>query len=95
MYFASLEASMELAKVEGPYSTYEGSPMSRGVIQPGKPSLHPDHPMTPACHLTASYPSFPHPAYPMTPACLTSPPLPISHLFSFLYLNRYVGCDPV
>ena len=36
MYFASLEASMELAKVEGPYSTYEGSPMSRGVIQPGK-----------------------------------------------------------
>ena len=36
MYFASLEASMELAKVEGPYSTYEGSPMSRGVIQPGQ-----------------------------------------------------------
>lgn len=42
---------MELAKVEGPYSTYEGSPMSRGVIQPGEltsedrssdvpPSLH-------------------------------------------------------
>jgi hypothetical protein len=26
---------MELAKVEGPYSTYEGSPMSRGIIQPG------------------------------------------------------------
>jgi hypothetical protein len=36
MYFASLEASMELAKVEGPYSTYEGSPMSRGIIQPGE-----------------------------------------------------------
>ena len=35
MYFASLEASMELAKVEGPYSTYEGSPMSKGIIQPG------------------------------------------------------------
>lgn len=40
MYFASLEASMELAKVEGPYSTYEGSPMSRGVIQPGNMTLN-------------------------------------------------------
>jgi ribonucleoside-diphosphate reductase subunit M1 len=34
MYFASLESSMELAKVEGPYSTYEGSPMSKGILQP-------------------------------------------------------------
>lgn len=30
MYYASLEASCELAKVEGPYSTYEGSPVSKG-----------------------------------------------------------------
>jgi ribonucleoside-diphosphate reductase subunit M1 len=34
MYFASLEASCEIAEVEGAYSTYEGSPMSKGVIQP-------------------------------------------------------------
>jgi hypothetical protein len=34
MYFASVEASMELAKKEGPYSSYEGSPMSKGIMQP-------------------------------------------------------------
>jgi ribonucleoside-diphosphate reductase subunit M1 len=34
MYFASLEASCEIAEKEGAYSTYEGSPMSKGVIQP-------------------------------------------------------------
>jgi ribonucleoside-diphosphate reductase alpha chain len=33
IYFASMEASMELAKVEGPYSTWEGSPISKGVFQ--------------------------------------------------------------
>merc|ERR1719198_2094357 len=30
MYFAAVEASCELAEVEGPYETYEGSPVSQG-----------------------------------------------------------------
>jgi ribonucleoside-diphosphate reductase subunit M1 len=34
MYFAGLEASCELAELEGPYETYEGSPVSKGVLQP-------------------------------------------------------------
>jgi ribonucleoside-diphosphate reductase subunit M1 len=33
MYFACLEASCELSAKEGPYSTYEGSPVSKGVLQ--------------------------------------------------------------
>lgn len=33
MYFAALSASCELAKKHGTYSTYEGSPLSRGVLQ--------------------------------------------------------------
>ena len=33
IYFAAMETSMELAKVEGPYSTWEGSPISKGVFQ--------------------------------------------------------------
>ncbi|MFV8280581.1 ribonucleoside-diphosphate reductase subunit alpha [Christiangramia marina] len=33
LYFAAVTASMELAKVEGPYSTYEGSPISQGEFQ--------------------------------------------------------------
>lgn len=33
IYFASLTASMELAKTEGPYSTFKGSPLSHGVFQ--------------------------------------------------------------
>ncbi|MEM6721301.1 MAG: ribonucleoside-diphosphate reductase subunit alpha [Bacteroidota bacterium] len=33
LYFAAVTASMELAKVEGPYQTYEGSPMSKGEFQ--------------------------------------------------------------
>jgi ribonucleoside-diphosphate reductase alpha chain len=33
LYFAAVTASMELAKEEGPYSTYEGSPISRGKFQ--------------------------------------------------------------
>ena len=33
IYFASMEASMELAKVEGPYQTYKGSPVSKGIFQ--------------------------------------------------------------
>jgi ribonucleoside-diphosphate reductase alpha chain len=33
MYFAALEASMELAIKHGPYSTYPGSPASKGILQ--------------------------------------------------------------
>jgi ribonucleoside-diphosphate reductase alpha chain len=33
LYFAAVESSMELAKVEGPYSSYEGSPISKGEFQ--------------------------------------------------------------
>ena len=31
LYYGALEASCELAKEKGPYSTYEGSPVSKGV----------------------------------------------------------------
>jgi ribonucleoside-diphosphate reductase alpha subunit len=33
IYFAAMETSMELAKVEGTYETYEGSPASKGIFQ--------------------------------------------------------------
>ncbi|XP_046543704.1 LOW QUALITY PROTEIN: ribonucleoside-diphosphate reductase large subunit-like [Haliotis rubra] len=33
IYFAALEASCELAEKEGPYQTYKGSPVSKGVLQ--------------------------------------------------------------
>lgn len=33
MYFAAVTASMEMAKEEGPYSTFEGSPISKGEFQ--------------------------------------------------------------
>jgi ribonucleoside-diphosphate reductase alpha subunit len=33
IYFAACTASMELAKLDGPYSTYEGSPASKGQLQ--------------------------------------------------------------
>ncbi|MEG9327325.1 ribonucleoside-diphosphate reductase subunit alpha [Salinimicrobium catena] len=33
LYFAAVSASMEMAKEEGPYSSYEGSPMSKGQFQ--------------------------------------------------------------
>ena len=33
LYFAAVTASMEQAIVEGPYSSYEGSPMSKGEFQ--------------------------------------------------------------
>ncbi|KAF2516355.1 ribonucleoside-diphosphate reductase subunit alpha [Flavobacterium zhairuonense] len=33
LYFAAVTASMEMAKEEGPYSTFEGSPMSQGEFQ--------------------------------------------------------------
>ena len=31
MYYASLTASCELAKSDGPYESYAGSPVSKGV----------------------------------------------------------------
>lgn len=34
IYYASLSTSCELAKVEGTYSSYEGSPVSKGILQP-------------------------------------------------------------
>ncbi len=33
LYFAAVTASMEEAKVDGPYQTYEGSPISEGLFQ--------------------------------------------------------------
>lgn len=33
IYYAALSASNELAKIEGPYPSYEGSPVSRGLLQ--------------------------------------------------------------
>ena len=33
IYYASLTASKDLAKVEGPYETYKGSPASEGILQ--------------------------------------------------------------
>lgn len=33
IYFAAVTASMELSKVEGPYSSYQGSPISEGLFQ--------------------------------------------------------------
>ncbi len=34
IYFAACKASMDAAKIEGPYSTFEGSPASKGILQP-------------------------------------------------------------
>jgi len=33
IYYAAVTASKDLAKVDGPYKTYEGSPMSKGIFQ--------------------------------------------------------------
>jgi len=33
LYFAAVTASMEMAKEEGPYSTFQGSPISEGLFQ--------------------------------------------------------------
>ena len=33
IYFASMEASMELSKKEGPYESYKGSPVSKAIFQ--------------------------------------------------------------
>ncbi|XP_074559982.1 ribonucleoside-diphosphate reductase large subunit-like [Curcuma longa] len=34
MYYHSLKASSEIAITDGPYETYQGSPISKGIIQP-------------------------------------------------------------
>ena len=34
IYFAALRASCDLAKADGHYETYPGSPMSKGIMQP-------------------------------------------------------------
>lgn len=33
IYFGAMEASMELAKTQGPYETFKGSPVSKGIFQ--------------------------------------------------------------
>tara|TARA_A200000113_G_scaffold20197_1_gene17524 strand:+ start:1236 stop:3590 length:2355 start_codon:yes stop_codon:yes gene_type:complete len=33
IYFAAMESSMEIAQKEGPYKTYKGSPVSKGIFQ--------------------------------------------------------------
>lgn len=33
MYFAAMTASKDIAKVEGPYETFKGSPVSKGIFQ--------------------------------------------------------------
>jgi ribonucleoside-diphosphate reductase subunit M1 len=33
LYYGALEASSEIAEKDGPYSTYEGSPLSKGILQ--------------------------------------------------------------
>ena len=41
LYFAAVEASCELAEVEGPYETFAGSPASKGQLQPDMWSVVP------------------------------------------------------
>lgn len=41
MYYASLEESAAIARVEGSYSTFEGSPASKGILQPDLWSVEP------------------------------------------------------
>jgi len=33
IYYGALRSSNDLAKIHGPYSTYEGSPASKGILQ--------------------------------------------------------------
>jgi len=33
IYFAAMESSMELSKINGPYETFKGSPVSKGIFQ--------------------------------------------------------------
>ena len=41
MYYAAVSASADIAKVEGPYSTFAGSPASKGLLQPDLWSVEP------------------------------------------------------
>ena len=41
IYFAALTASNELAEKDGPYSSYEGSPISQGLFQFDMRGIHP------------------------------------------------------
>lgn len=34
IYYAALRTSCEIAKAEGPYASYQGSPVSKGILQP-------------------------------------------------------------
>ena len=42
IYYNSVKSSMEIAKRDGPYEYFEGSPMSRGVLQPDMWGIEPD-----------------------------------------------------
>ena len=42
IYFAAMETSMELAKEHGPYETYKGSPVSKGIFQFDMWGINPD-----------------------------------------------------
>lgn len=42
IYYAAMETSMELAKVEGPYETFKGSPVSKGIFQFDMWGVNPD-----------------------------------------------------
>ncbi len=42
IYFAALTSSMELAKINGPYSSYKGSPVSQGEFQFNMWNIHED-----------------------------------------------------
>jgi len=42
IYFAAMTASMDLAKVEGPYETFKGSPVSKGIFQYDMWGITPD-----------------------------------------------------
>lgn len=44
LYFAALSTSCELAREHGRYSTFEGSPASRGVLQPDLWGVEPEGP---------------------------------------------------
>jgi len=41
MYFAAVEASTDVALLDGPYDTFDGSPASEGILQPDLWSIQP------------------------------------------------------
>ena len=41
IYYAALETSAKIAEVEGPYQTFEGSPASKGILQPDMWNVEP------------------------------------------------------